>query len=226
MVLNSGWQKRCRRDRSKASNPCTTQKALKRPNSSQLPNWKWEAEAATENFNSKNCCCSGLLVKTRVRMYFTKHTCSLLFKGEKKFLLLYSCVQLWGNFSKRVLKCTEPGIGHDHTSTDLCCIQHGLLQGVSNSPAEQTGVNPNLSQMVPPIPLRRPKAGSCSSSLGVLAVASQQIRLHSPWIYTLLILSEADSADAQLPQCLEESQLSIAQHKETESLHVLRRNIS
>lgn len=75
------------------------------------------------------------------------------------------------------------------------------------------------------LPLRRPKAGSCSSSLGMLAGASQQIRLHSPWIYTLLLLSEADSADAQLPQCLEEYQLSSAQHKETESLHVSRRNI-
>lgn len=150
-------------------------------------------------------------------MYFTKLTCSLLFKGETKFLLLYSCVQC-GVILLRVSKCTETGIGHNHTFIDLCCIQHSLQEGVSNSPAEQTGVNPNLSQMVPLTPLRRPKAGSCSSSLGVLAVASQQIRLHSPWIYTLLILSETDSADAQLPQCLEEYQLSPAQHKEIESL--------
>lgn len=61
------------------------------------------------------------------------------------------------------------------------------------------------------IPLIRPTTCSCSSLLEVLAMASQQIRLHSPWNYTLLILSEADSADAQLPQCLEEYQLSPAQ---------------
>lgn len=197
-----------------------------RSNYSQLPNQKWEAEVTAENFNSKNCCWSHLLVKTCVSMYFTKLTCNLVYKGETKLLLLYSCVQLGGHFSKRVLKCTEPGVEHDHTSTDLCCTQHSLLQGESKLPAEQTGVNPSLSQMVPLVAFRRPKAGSCSSSLGVLAVASQQIRLHSPWIYTLLILSEADSADAQLPQCLEEYQLSPAQHKEIESQHVSRRNIS
>lgn len=129
-------------------------------------------------------------------------------------------------FSKRVLKCTEPGTGHDHTSIDRCCTEHSLLQGVSNWPAEGTGVSPSVSQMVPLAPVRRPKAGSCSSSSGGLAVASQQIRLHFPSIYTLLILSGADSADAQLPQRLEEYQLSPVQHKEIESLHVSRRNIS
>lgn len=133
-----------------------------------------------EDLNLNNSCCLGLLVKTCVSTYFSKHTCSLLHKGEKKFLLLCSCVQLWGRFSKTVLKSTEPGIGHDHTSTDLCCIQHSLLQGVSNSPAEQTGVNPNLSQMVPLPSSQEAQSRQLLLLTRNLAGASQQIRLHSP----------------------------------------------
>lgn len=93
-----------------------------------------------------------------------------------------------------------------------CCIQHKVNHKVWGTCLQnQTGANLNLPQMARLIPLIRPTTCSCSSLLEVLAMASQQIRLHSPWNYTLLILSEADSADAQLPQCLEEYQLSPAQ---------------
>lgn len=203
----------CKRGRSKVSNLCSTQKVFKRSNNSlfnlQIQNGKqkWLQRIFTDKTATV------LVFQSRLLLACTsgssRYPCTLLHKEETKFLLLYSCVDLQHHFSKRVLKCTELGVGHDQKSIDLSAAFNTADYKVRATCLQnQTGVNLNLSQMVHLIPLKRPKPGSCSSSLGVLAMASQQIRLHSPWSYTLLILSEADSADAQLPQCLEEHQLS------------------
>lgn len=122
---------------------------------------------------------------------------------------------IMGLFFTESFKHTVLGFGHDQRSADLSAAFNTVNYKVwATCPWNQTGASVSPSQMVHLIPTRRPKAGSCSSSLGVLAMASQQIRLCSPWSYTLLILSEADSADAQLPQCLEEHQLSQTQPEE------------
>lgn len=169
---------------------------------------------AAEDFHSKNSHCSRSWVKNSVSMYFRKLTVPLYSAtqvGNKVPSAVFLC-WITGSFFKESFKVYRARVGHDQKSTNLSAAFNTVDYNVwATCLQNQTGVNLNLAQMVHLTPLRRPKIGSCSSSLGLLAMASQQIKLHSPWSYTLLILSEADSADAQLPQCLEEYQLSPAQ---------------
>lgn len=86
-----------------------------------------------------------------------------------------------GCFTKRDFKSTVLGFGLDQRSVDLSTAFSTLNYKVQATCLQNpTGVDQRVSQMVHLIPTRRLKAGSCSSSLGVPFMASQEIRLHSP----------------------------------------------
>lgn len=114
MALNNTLADK-KKDRTKASDLHTTQKIFKRSNNSQLPNWKWEAEVTAEDLNSKNCCCSGLLVKTGVSMYFS--ILVVCYTRVKKssfcYILVFSCGviflrEFWSVQSQELDMITHP----------------------------------------------------------------------------------------------------------------------